>query len=278
MGCTPLFLNAEPQVTGLTLPAMVARRRVQLIDGQLLADQEGLHGLVVVLGDDLDELLAILDRLIHQVGRDVLDGVVLALDGLAAPGQGPHVQQVDDSDEVALGSDRQLQHGRLGVEAGDHHLDAAEEVRAGAVELVDEAHPRDVVLLGLTPDLLGLRLDTGDTVVDRNRAVQDTQRPLDLDREVDMAGSVDDVDLVTLPVGRRRGGSDRDATLLLLLHPVHDGTAVVNLTDLVRDTGVEQDALGRGGLTRVDVRHDPDVPGLVEGVGCHVRFFLVSLD
>src|ERR1700712_905015 len=248
-----------------------AQSSVQLIDRQLLADEEGFHGLVVVLGDGFDELLAILDGLVHQVGRNVFDRVVLALGGLAAPGQGSHVEQVDDTDEIALGADRQLQHSRRGVESGNHHVDTAEEVGTGAVELVDEAHPRHVVLLRLAPDLLGLRLDTGNAVVHGDRAVKDTQRALDLDREVDVAGRVDDVDLVTLPMGRGRGGGDGDPPLLLLLHPVHDGAAVVNFTDLVGDTGVEQDALGRGGLTRVDVRHDPDVPGLLEGVGSHVR-------
>jgi hypothetical protein len=55
------------------------------------------------------------------------------------------------------------------------------------------------------------------------------------------------------------GGSrrDGDAALLLLLHPVHGGGAVVHLTDLVVHAGVEQDALGRGGLAGVDVREIP---------------------
>jgi hypothetical protein len=57
---------------------------------------------------------------------------------------------------------------------------------------------------------------------------------------------------------------------------VHDGAAVVDLTDLVGDAGVEQDALGRGGLARVDMRHDPDVADLLQGVRGHGGFFLVS--
>ena len=57
----------------------------------------------------------------------------------------------------------------------------------------------------------------------------------------------------------RRGRRDRDAALLLLLHPVHRGRALVDLADLVGLTGVVEDPLGRGRLARVDVRHDPDV-------------------
>jgi hypothetical protein len=47
----------------------------------------------------------------------------------------------------------------------------------------------------------------------------------------------------------------------LLLHPVHGGGAVVHFAHLVVHAGVVEDALGRSRLARIDVRHDPDVPG-----------------
>ena len=79
-----------------------------------------------------------------------------------------------------------------------------------------------------------------------------------------MPRGVDDVDVVAVPGALRRGGRDGDAALLLLLHPVHRGATLVDLTDLVGDAGVEEDALGGGGLAGVDVRHDADVADLVE--------------
>ena len=94
---------------------------------------------------------------------------------VAAPGQGHHLDQVHDAEELGLGADGQLQDQRVGGEPVDHHVDAAEEVGTGAVQLVDEAHTGDAVLLRLPPDLLGLRLDTGDTVIDRDRSVEDAQ-------------------------------------------------------------------------------------------------------
>src|SRR6187401_2809705 len=106
-------------------------------------------------------------------------------------------------------------------------------------------------------------------VEDGDGAVEDAQRALHLGGEVDVTGGVDDVDLVVLPPAGRRGGRDRDAALLLLLHPVHRGGALVDLADLVRDAGVEEDALGGGGLAGIDVRHDADVADLLE-IRCDV--------
>ena len=95
--------------------------------------------------------------------------------------------------------------------------------------------------------------------------VEHAERTLHLEREVDVARGVDDVDAVILPrAGGRRGG-DGDAALLLLLHPVHGGGALVHLADLVGLAGVVEDALGRGGLAGVDVRHDADVAVVLEG-------------
>jgi len=43
-------------------------------------------------------------------------------------------------------------------------------------------------------------------------------------------------------------GRNGDATFLLLLHPVHGGSAFVHLSDAMRLSRIKQDALGRSGL------------------------------
>jgi hypothetical protein len=53
---------------------------------------------------------------------------------------------------------------------------------------------------------LGLRLDARDAVEHRDRAIEHAQRALDLDREVDVARRVDDVDPVVVP---EAGGGGR---------------------------------------------------------------------
>ena len=264
-GCTPLFLKDEPHSTGVSLISSVALRIAATSalgrDLGLLEDQ--LDELVVVVGDLVEQVLARGGRGVGVLGRDLGDLDVLA--ELVLVDDRLHVDQVDDPEEVGLGADRQLDRHGVRAEAVDHRLDALLEVRADAVHLVDVGDPRHVVLVGLAPDRLGLRLDAGDGVEQRDRAVEHAQRALHLDGEVDVARRVDDVDPMVLPLGRGGRGGDRDAALLLLLHPVHRRRALVDLADLVRPARVVEDPLGRRRLARVDVGHDPDVAGLLEG-------------
>ena len=88
---------------------------------------------------------------------------------------------------AAFRSDRKLGHDRIGTQPIANHLDAAEEVGAGLVHLVDEDHARDLVLVRLAPYGLGLRLDAGVGVKQRDRAVEHAQRALHLDGEIDVA-------------------------------------------------------------------------------------------
>src|SRR6266568_2545946 len=235
------------------------------------------HELVVELGDGFLHGGAVLLRLVHQVGRDV-DLLVLRPHRLVVEGDALHLDEIDHAAELVLAADGDLDGHRAGAQLLADGVDRHEEVGADAVHLVDEADPGHAVLVGLAPDGLGLRLDAVHAVEAGDRAVEDAQRPLDLDREVDVAGGVDDVDAVLAPEGGGRGGGDGDAALALLLHPVHDGGALMDLANLVRDAGVEEDSLGRGRLTGIDVRHDADVSVALEGgdTGHGSLFFLTS--
>ncbi len=160
------------------------------------------------------------------------------------------------------------------AEPVDHRLHRGEEVGADAVHLVHEGDARHAVAVGLAPDGLRLRLDTGDGVEDGHGAVEHAQRALDLDGKVHVPGRIDNVHPEVAPERRRRGRRDGDAALLLLDHPVHDGGALVHLAHLVRAARVVEDPLRRRRLARVDVGHDPDVPDVVERDGslcCHLH-------
>src|SRR3546814_15688450 len=102
------------------------------------------------------------------------------------------VDQVDQALEAALDADRQIEHGRTSAEAVLAHADAHLEIRAGAVELVDEAHAGNPVLLGLAPHGLGLRLEDGHAVSAAARPAQHAPRPPDTEGEAHLPGRAHD--------------------------------------------------------------------------------------
>ena len=217
-----------------------------------------------MVGDGVDQAVAILVGELDQV---VGDGNRLpAVPSSSVQTMAFMVDEVDDALELGFAADRHLQRHGPGAEAFDHHVDAAEEVGADAVHLVDVADARDAVLVGLTPDRLGLGLDPADRTEQGDRAVEHAQAALDLDGEVHVPGRVYDVDAHVAPVAGRRRRGDGDAALLLLLHPVHHRRALVHLAHLVGLACVVEDALGGRRLAGIDVGHDADVARLVERV------------
>ena len=280
--------GVEQRLDALVLERRAAQHRGELDVQRRLADRgDQLGGRDLgLLEDQLDEPVVVVRDLLEQVLAGGLGGVDVAfrdlgdlevLAELVLVDDRLHVDQVDDPAEAALGADRQLDRHGVRAEAVDHRLDALVEVRADAIHLVDVGDPRHAVLVGLAPHRLGLGLDAGDGVEQRDRAVEDAQRALHLDGEVDVARRVDDVDPVALPLGRRGRGGDRDAALLLLRHPVHRRRALVDLAHLVGAAGVIEDALGRRRLARVDVGHDPDVPGVLESeLARHLKSLFLS--
>ena len=236
-----------------------------VVGGQLLPLQVAGQELVVGLGHRLQEDMAPLGHLrLHRLGdRAPLAGGAEVVE-VDDRGQ---VDQVDHPDEVGLAADGKLDGNRVGPQPVPDRLHGGVEVGPHPVHLVDEADPRHLVAVGLPPDRLGLGLDPGHRVEHGHRAVEHPEAALHLHCEVHMPGRIDDVDTVAAPLGCRGGRGDGDPALLLLDHPVHGRGALVDLAHPVDAPGVEEDALGRRGLARVDVGHDPDVPVPLQGDG-----------
>ena len=190
---------AEPQTTGNT-------------DGLVDADGEGVLELLerrdvalevpleqVVVGDDdaLDQVVVdlVLERL-HVVGHLAVGG------GAAVVEPGGVGEQVGDAAEVRLLADRELERGDAGPEAVAQLVEGPLEVGPLPVELVDEHHAGDAELGRQPPDRLGLHLDALDRADHEHGEVGDPQRGVDVADEVGVAGRVDQVDLVALPLER----------------------------------------------------------------------------
>ncbi len=202
-----MFLKALPPSTDLVADRGLPDARLELLDGERALVEVRLHQLLGGLGDPLDELgveaLGVLLVVLGDVG-DVELRTQVGLVDVDVPQDRLHLDQVDDAAELVLEPDGDLDaHGVLAQPVLDGG-EAVLEGRAGAVQLVDEAHARHAVLVGLAPHGLGLRLDAGDAIEDRDRAVEHAQRTLHLDGEVDVDGRVDDVDRVVLPLALGR--------------------------------------------------------------------------
>ena len=250
--------NGNQLVRNAGLP----ERLLQLGDRNLLALQVLLHQLVIGRRNGFHHLLAVFLRLVKHIRRNRLHAHILAQ--VIVVNVGFHVHQVDDAAEGHVMTDRQLNRHCVCMESCVNHLDHTVEIGTGDVHLVDVHHSRNLVFVRLSPDSLGLRLNTAFRAQNGDRTVQDTQGTLDLDREVHVAGGINDIDPVPLPETGGRGGGNGDTSLLLLHHPVHGRAAVVDLSQLVRLARVEQDPLGGCGLSGVDVRHDTDVSGILK--------------
>ena len=138
-------------------------------------------------------------------------------------------------------------------------VDGAMKVGAHAVHLVHVADAGDIVAVRLPPNGLGLRLDSRNGVEHDHAAIEDAQAALHLSGEVHVARRVDDVYGVVFPGAGGRRGRYGDTALALLGHPVHNGGAFIHTAQLVDTACGEEDALGHGGLARVDVRDEADV-------------------
>ncbi len=105
-----------------------------------------------------------------------------------------------------------------------------------------------------------LRLEALSRVDHEDGALAGRERARDLVAEIDVAGRVDQVELVELALVRpghaHRLGLDRDAALALEIHRVEHLLAHLALRDRAREL---QDAIGQRRLAVVDVRDDREV-------------------
>ena len=265
------------------LAGSLAECLLELVNGRLLTLKVLLHQLFVEVANLLHHLLVPLFRLVLQIFRNVNNGDILTL--VVVVDVSLHFHQVDDTLEIALLTDRELNADRVLAQAMLNLIDRHEEVGAHDIHLVDECDTRNLVGIRLAPNVLRLGLNTALGVEDTDCAVQDTERSLNLDREIDVSGGVDDVDavlegtrlhlrsLLQGPMAGRRSGGNRDTTLFLLCHVVHGSGTFIGLAELIVDACEIEDTLCQCRFTGIDVSHDSDVSGPLERV---LTFFTCS--
>ena len=238
--------------------------RFQLFVGDFFAFQIFHHQLIITFGNGFYQNAAVFFSLFLHVGRNFNE--LFFLTHIVAIDDRFHPDQVNHALELIFTADGDLKGNRICIQPVAHHIHNMEEVSADDVHLIYVCHTRYFVLVSLTP--YGFRLGFNAALGRKycNRSVQYTQGTFNLNREVNVARGINDVDTVriillfgTVPHAGRCSGSNGNATFLLLNHPVHGGRAIMNLTDLMSLTGVEQDAFRGSRFTGVNVCHDADI-------------------
>ena len=176
--------------------------------------------------------------------RDALDDRVEQV-GHAFAGLGRHAD-----DLVGRDAEDRLDLAGVPVGIGRREVDLVQ--RGDDLEIVLERQVAVGERLGL--DALGGVDDEHDTLAGGEAAA-------DLVAEVDVAGRVDQVEDVALPVDSDVLGLDRDAAFALQIHRVEVLRAHVAGLD---GTGDLEDAIGQRRLAMVDVRDDREVPDAIE--------------
>ena len=223
------------------------------------AFEVSLHKRVVRFGDDLEEFCAVFVRLIDVFRGNI--GLVHNGAEVVFVNVGFHGDEVDNAHERVGGADRKLDSDRGSLKVRTHHIHDVEEVRAVAVHLVDVSDTGNAVLVRLTPDGFGLRLNAAACAEHRDRAVETGKRLFAARAAVDS------------PLGGGSRGSNGYTAFLLLFHPVHGSRALVDFADFVSFARVIKDTLGRRGFARVDVSHNTDITRVFQTVlSRHSRF------
>src|SRR6056300_167656 len=171
--------------------------RTQTLLDFLLAELTPLeilgHQVFIGFCGSFHHVLAQFRDFIRQVFRDVsiLKGHSLIV---FIPENGFILDEIDDTFKFIFGTNRHVNGHRVAVETITKLSDDTLKIRSRTIHFIDEDHSRYFILVGLTPDRLGLRLNTGGATKHHYRAIEDAERTLNLNREVDVSGGIDDID------------------------------------------------------------------------------------
>ena len=240
--------RVEGQTDGSLTDEPLERLHIRFLPFQIL-----LHRLVVLLHRYFDQFVAVVLHLLHHVGRRGLDPetgrVPRFIPDPCLPGE-----EINHSRERVLDANRQSHHHRLRCQHILDLLNHAVEIGTNPVQLVHQNETRHRRFIRITPVGLGLGLHPTRSTKNPNAPIKHLERTINLNGEVHVPRSINDVKLMVVPEtggGRRL---NRDPPLLFLLHEIRGGGTIVHLPDLVDLPRELENALRGSRLSRIDVR------------------------
>ena len=257
-----LIRRAEGHRSDLQCAGTLTESSDKLVLRNVLTVEILLHDIVIEVSSSLDHLVVPLLSLVNEVSRNIVH-LILSTHCLVVPENSLHLDKVNNTLEVFLCTDRNLYWYWVSAQNILHLLYSLKEVSTRTVHLVNITDTWYIILVGLAPNSLRLRLHTVCSRISSDSTIEDAERTLNLSSEVNVSRGINEVYLIGLaivcPVTCCSSRCDSDTTLLLLGHPVHCGCSIVYLTNLVSFTCVVQDTLRCGSFTGIDMRHDTDV-------------------
>ena len=128
----------------------LADQRLQRCNVWLITFKICFHGDIVLLNGKFDQFAAIFRRFRSQISRDIFVEEVRTK-RFIFPDDCAVVHKVNQTLQIGFKADWDVQNCRLRPQTINDRLHAIFEVRTGAVKLIDEAHARNAILIGLTP-------------------------------------------------------------------------------------------------------------------------------
>ena len=260
----------------LVLNGSLAQGFLHIFFTGLVSVQIFHHQIIIELYDLLHHLGAGKFAFVLHVVRNINNRDILPL-GIVV-NVSLHLKQIHDSLEVILFADRAFHNYRVFAQLCNNLMNGIVKVRAENIHLVDESDTRNIVGISLTPYILGLGLNAALRIEYADCAVQYTKGTLYLNGKIYVSGCINNIDTVfqssrhrlclvlMCPVTGSSRRSDSNTTLLLLLHPVHGRGTFIGLADFIVYTGVVQNTLCQSGFSRIDMRHDTNVPGSLKRI------------
>ena len=172
-----------------------------------------------------------------------------------------HINEVNDTADIFFEADWKMNGNGIFRQTFMDRIEGFVEIATDLVNLVNKTNARHAVFGSLAPHSFGLSFDTHLTIEHDDGAVEHAERAFHLGGKVDVARGINNVNLVTFPVGGNSSGSNGNTTFLFLFHPVGSCTTGVAFHEVnfVFQTGTIKNRFGGSSLAGVDVRDDTDI-------------------
>ena len=183
-------------------------------------------------------------------------------------------QNVYDALVVCAGADRQNNGANAGAELFAQSGGNLHKVGMVAVHLVDDEHLAYVVLGGQRPGLFSADGDAVHSAYKDGSGLNNAQGTHGLADKIEVAGNIDHVEHLLVPVNGGNSRADGDLSLDFFRFKVGHGVAVFRAALTVDCAGSEQQCLHQRRFAFAAMPHEGDVTDVFGFIACHYRVLL----